>query len=591
MAVPFVENYNGDGSNRIFTVISPILSESHVRVDFYYEDVIGEGYTDHHITSGNWDIINNSVVFRVPPAAGYIVKISVSSDGEGLDTAPSDVTNVAASLNMIVELANNMEHIEKVYSVSDALEALYTDKDELDAVHAALAQIEFNYNNIDIIAGAEDNAHEAQLRAWEAKANEMSANSFANEDHNVNVKTYTSNGDGTFSHCDCSFYSAKHWQVEAFNAVGQELIDAVANNTAQIALNTEAVNNLASSQGEVEGTQTSGYVLDRIPDVFTEVPIDTIVPSTDDEVFEIDESSNTITFKKNASYSLNQTLTLESHTNGERTINFRIVDVSDDTTVYTREAIVETTSGDITIFSMLGLLTIGKNGFPNAPVTLRLEVKEDTEKYSLKKFNSVITSSADYDIQTNIEHAAIIGGIIDIEQGEAIGIIDTMREYPKTSRVGELVMMTGLTPFNDCLKADGTLYKRADAPKLWEYAQTSGNLVTDEEWHINRKVAYSDGDGSTTFRVPDYRGEFIRGFDDGAGVDANRPFGSLQMDMIKEHKHPELSLSWRAIFKSDTDRYGWYRNNNGYTKPAQTSFGGKETRPRNGTVMYCIKYI
>ena len=36
------------------------------------------------------------------------------------------------------------------------------------------------------------------------------------------------------------------------------------------------------------------------------------------------------------------------------------------------------------------------------------------------------------------------------------------------------------------------------------------------------------GDGSTTFNLPDFRGEFIRGWDAGRGVDVGRVLGSYQ---------------------------------------------------------------
>lgn len=41
-------------------------------------------------------------------------------------------------------------------------------------------------------------------------------------------------------------------------------------------------------------------------------------------------------------------------------------------------------------------------------------------------------------------------------------------------------------------------------------------------------TTFGAGDGSTTFNVPDLRGEFIRGFSDGRSVDSGRSFGSFQ---------------------------------------------------------------
>lgn len=39
---------------------------------------------------------------------------------------------------------------------------------------------------------------------------------------------------------------------------------------------------------------------------------------------------------------------------------------------------------------------------------------------------------------------------------------------------------------------------------------------------------YGSGDGSTTFNLPDARGEFLRGWDDGRGTDSGRSIGTAQ---------------------------------------------------------------
>jgi len=47
-------------------------------------------------------------------------------------------------------------------------------------------------------------------------------------------------------------------------------------------------------------------------------------------------------------------------------------------------------------------------------------------------------------------------------------------------------------------------------------------------------TVFGVGDGSTTFGLPDLRGEFIRGWDDGRGVDSGRAFGSAQLDQMQK---------------------------------------------------------
>lgn len=97
------------------------------------------------------------------------------------------------------------------------------------------------------------------------------------------------------------------------------------------------------------------------------------------------------------------------------------------------------------------------------------------------------------------------------------------------------------------------------------------------------------GDGSTTFGVPDLRGEFLRGWDDGRGVDAGRAFGSSQVDMLKSHVHGVRTDDGDGFNPSNpagqvrgTDRGLVVTVNSDAT-------GGAETRPRNVAIQWCIR--
>lgn len=95
-------------------------------------------------------------------------------------------------------------------------------------------------------------------------------------------------------------------------------------------------------------------------------------------------------------------------------------------------------------------------------------------------------------------------------------------------------------------------------------------------------TTFGTGDGSTTFNIPDARGEFIRGWDNGRGVDAARVFGSNQDDAFKAHTHTYYDSSSTG---GGDNLVGGARGTNGTT----SSTGASETRPRNIALMYCIK--
>lgn len=99
-------------------------------------------------------------------------------------------------------------------------------------------------------------------------------------------------------------------------------------------------------------------------------------------------------------------------------------------------------------------------------------------------------------------------------------------------------------------------------------------------------TTFGVGDGSTTFNLPDLRGEFIRNWDDGRGVDSARVFGSAQAGAMESHSH---SLSTTA----EQAGSGTYPLTVGgiITSTSTTSAGtGAETRPRNIALLACIKY-
>lgn len=94
------------------------------------------------------------------------------------------------------------------------------------------------------------------------------------------------------------------------------------------------------------------------------------------------------------------------------------------------------------------------------------------------------------------------------------------------------------------------------------------------------------GETGAQFRLPDLRGEFVRGWDNGRGVDAGRAMASSQADDLKAHTHSLPS-------NSDQDgANGFVEDASGTATPrtANTgSTGGAETRPRNVALMYVIK--
>lgn len=99
-------------------------------------------------------------------------------------------------------------------------------------------------------------------------------------------------------------------------------------------------------------------------------------------------------------------------------------------------------------------------------------------------------------------------------------------------------------------------------------------------------TTYGAGNGSTTFTLPDARGEFFRGWDNGRGVDGGRVIGSAQGDMIKSHQH---GLDNRILLEGGSGGPGGTTSGDAAIAPPTDAFGGAETRPRNIALNVLIK--
>ena len=159
----------------------------------------------------------------------------------------------------------------------------------------------------------------------------------------------------------------------------------------------------------------------------------------------------------------------------------------------------------------------------------------------------------------------------------------------------------------------GAVFCIAVATVPSDYLECNGAAVSRTTYSALFAVvgtAYGAGNGSSTFNLPDLRGEFVRGWDNGKGTDSGRSIATSQSDQNKTHNHTatvtdpghthtyQTSLTTQGV---DTDSHGHDDNVNedshtintgsrttGITV-ANTADGGTEARPRNIAMMYVIK--
>jgi len=198
------------------------------------------------------------------------------------------------------------------------------------------------------------------------------------------------------------------------------------------------------------------------------------------------------------------------------------------------------------------------------------------------EFNSIasaVTSKADKVAAATTDNIATLDANGNLKDGGA----SVVSVAPP---VGSVIMHAASTAPSGWLECDGSTVNRSTYPDLFNAIGST----------------FGAGDGSTTFGLPDLRGEFIRGWDNGRGVDSARSFGSNQEFAIEnitgEFGIPEAagSLPGTGVFDSTIYTSGVTgagqsgETGRKYRFDASTSVKtSDETRPRNIALMYIIK--
>jgi microcystin-dependent protein len=151
-----------------------------------------------------------------------------------------------------------------------------------------------------------------------------------------------------------------------------------------------------------------------------------------------------------------------------------------------------------------------------------------------------------------------------------IGILDPGGFSAGGTPTGQVIYVAMSSAPSGYLKADGAAVSRSTYAALFAAIGT----------------VFGAGDGSTSFNVPDLRGEFIRSWDDARGVDSGRAFGTAQSDEIKSHTHSYFqSNSGNRLVTGSAPSV-----NSGTFASTTGATGGAETRPRNVALLACIKF-
>jgi len=199
----------------------------------------------------------------------------------------------------------------------------------------------------------------------------------------------------------------------------------------------------------------------------------------------------------------------------------------------------------------------------------------------LNSIASAVTSKADKVAAATTDNIATLDASGNLQDGGA----NVVSVAPP---VGSIIIYAASAAPSGWLECDGSDVNRATFPNLFNAIGST----------------FGAGDGSTTFGLPDLRGEFVRGWDNGRGVDSGRNFSSEQLDQMQRitgdfdfPSNSGISDAAGSFGKSNFISIGdnEARSSEMFNKVTFDSLNspnaraGNETRPRNIALMYIIK--
>ena len=250
----------------------------------------------------------------------------------------------------------------------------------------------------------------------------------------------------------------------------------------------------------------------------------------------------------------------------------------------------------------------------------------DTKTAQKDKFGAGKNGFTRGNPQTGTPAADLDDDYVDMLQEELCSVVEASGASLEKGRHDQLLtalralLLSRKNPFGD-IKSDGTVKTALEnlglgegsalpvgVPVPWPSAtpptgwlKCNGAAFSAEEYPELAK-AYP------TNKLPDLRGEFIRGWDDGRGIDAGRVLLSIQTGMLEKHRHIVVANDgydtkdeWElaTIFKKTyTQGRGLDAANTGgslipsptlHSRGSIGNTGGSETRPRNIAFNYIVR--
>ncbi len=195
------------------------------------------------------------------------------------------------------------------------------------------------------------------------------------------------------------------------------------------------------------------------------------------------------------------------------------------------------------------------------PITASNKGRELVGKTTEAEMRTVLGAASNSSVQV------VIDALAEKATKVALNSLQNQVNNFSAGPVGSIIVWSFEVPPADYLELNGATLNRTDYPDLFAAVNSARMLQSQGS---KQHTQWGNGDGSTTFSLPDWRGEHLIGWDHGRGIDTGRGMLTWQADAVKAHTHSGSSLSVFA-------------NNHGGT---QNAGGGSYKAPSNPNAGY-----
>lgn len=283
---------------------------------------------------------------------------------------------------------------------------------------------------------------------------------------------------------------------------------------------------------------------------------------------EYDLTNHSISLKAGKTYNITVNCMLD---NNATYINYRVYNMNTD----------EKLLSNINIFGCIWGKEV--SGTSDSDIDFIYKCDEDCEiiiKSDMPSSNTAVTLR--YAVLTVQE----INRQITIDPVEHVNESQGIEDTP----VGHIIAHMGTLAPKHYLICDGTEYNITDYPYLAQHIEDNFG-----------SISYFGGDGETTFRVPDLRGEFLRGTgtatrDSGSGAAVGQHQEPTQHARIRNYQNSTIAIDvgqsgWDSNYPDKTISSSVRRYKDVGMQNDNIGSGYIITsRPTNTAVLYCIKY-